>query len=233
MKKITFFCLVFLCLFSAQSFAQAKFGVKVGVNSTRIGVNYNDSDDEKAYKDALKSKLGLTLGLAAEFGFSDALSLQSGLMLANKGYKLEMEEDGESIKAKTSVNYLEIPLNLAYNMGGFQVHAGPYLGFGLFGKSKTEYNFGGESESDEEKFKFKNSVKESDFDDLKEDEDFMRRLDYGLNLGVGYRVGPALINATYAWGLANTIPKYEGEDDDDEKLTNKGVSLGVTFFFNK
>lgn len=231
MKKIILLCVVCLCLISAQGFAQAKFGFKIGVNSTSVGISADNSAEEDEYKDALKSKLGFTAGLAAEFGFSDALSLQTGLMLANKGYKFEMEEDGESIKAKTSVNYLEIPLNLAYNLSGFQVHAGPYIGVGLFGKNKSEYNFGGESESEEGKFKFKNSVSESDLDELADDEDYLRRLDYGLNLGVGYRMGPALITATYAWGLSNIMPEYEGSQNEGDKLRNKGVGLALSLFF--
>jgi len=230
MKKITLVCIVLLCLFNVQSFAQAKFGFKVGVNSTSAGVSYEDSDEEEEFRDAIKPKIGFTAGLAAEFGFSEALSLQTGLMLANKGYKIEYDESGLSIKGKTSLNYLEIPLNLAYNMGGFQVHAGPYLGLGLFGKQKYELSDGTDSENGDTKIKFKNSVSEEDYDDLEDDEDYMRRLDYGLNLGVGYRTGPALITATYSWGLANTYPKYEGEDDD-EKIRNKGVGLALTFFF--
>lgn len=234
MKKTFLLCIVLLCLFNLQSFAQAKFGVKVGVNSTSAGIHYDDSEEEKEERDALKSKLGLMVGLAAEFGFSDALSLQTGLNLTNKGYKFKYEESGESAEMKTSVSYLEIPLNLAYNFSGFQVHAGPYVGAGLFGKNKYEYNFGGETESGDGKYKFKNTVSESDLDNLGDDEDYLRRLDYGLNLGVGYRMGPALLTATYSWGIANTMPTYKGSNsDDDSKITNKGVGLAVTFFFNK
>jgi len=234
MKKVfTLLCLAMLSLASLPTFAQFKLGVKVGVSSNSVGYNLEDSDDEDESQDATESKLGYTVGLAAEYGFSDALSLQTGLLLANKGFKIDYEESGFTSKGKASFNYLEIPLNLAFKISKFQVHAGPYVGIGLTGKSKSEQTFGGESESGEEKFKFKNKVSESDLEDLEVDEDYMRRTDIGLNLGVGYRVGPVLVTATYSKGLSNIYPTYEEDDDNDDndKITHKGFSLAATWFF--
>jgi hypothetical protein len=62
----------------------------------------------------------------------------------------------------------------------------------------------------------------------------MRRMDVGLNLGVGYQAGPVLVTATYAKGLSSLEPTYvDDEDDNDDKITNKGFTLGATWFFNK
>jgi len=233
-KAFTILCAAMFSLASLPSFAQFKLGVTVGVSSNSIGYNLEDSDDEDDLKDATKAKIGYTVGLAAEYGFSEAVSLQTGLLLANKGYKIEFDEDGISAKQKTSLTYLEIPLNLAFKISNFQLHAGPYVGFGLSGKEEAEYEIGGESESEEGKFKFKNKVSESDLEDLQDDEDYLRRTDFGLNLGVGYRLGPVLVTATYSKGLSKLAPSYDGnDDDDDDKFMNKGISLAATWFFNK
>ena len=232
MKKIfTVLCLAMLSIASSPVSAQFKLGVKVGVSSNSFGYSYEDSDEEEALQDATKSRIGYMVGLAAEYSFVEAVSLQTGLMLSNKGTKLEEEESGISFKANSSLNYLEIPVNLAFKAGNFQVHAGPYIGIGLSGKSKSEYEFNGESESEEVKLMFKNKVSESDLDDLDGDEDFARLTDFGLNLGAGYRIGSILVTATYSKGLSNITPKYEGVDDDDDKTTHKGISLAVSWFF--
>jgi len=229
MKKVfTLLSLAMLSLASLPSFAQFKLGVKVGVSSNSFGYNFEDSDDEDEERDATKSKIGYKVGLAAEYSFVEALSLQTGLMLSNEGAKYELEESGESMKATSSLNYLEIPLNLAIKISNFQIHAGPYIGFGLSGKSEYEITSGGDSESEEFDIKFKNNISEDD--DLDADASYMRRTDVGLNLGAGYRVGPVLVTATYSKGLSNLYPTYEGEDDDD-KTTNKGFSLAATWFF--
>lgn len=217
---------------SIPSFAQYNLGVTVGVSSNSVGYNLDDSDDEDEIRDATKSKIGYKVGLAAEYNFVEALSFQTGVMLVNKGFKLEEEEDGDSFESKISMNYIEIPLNLALKISNFQVHAGPYVGFGLSGKTKSEYNLGGESESEEGKIKFKNTISEDDLDDLDDGDRFMRRTDLGLNVGAGYRVGPVLATATYSKGFSNLYPSTKGEDDDDdEKITNKGFTLAATWFF--
>jgi len=230
-KAFTILCAAMFSLASLPSFAQFKLGVTVGVSSNSFGYNYEDSDDEDEERDATKSKIGYKVGLAAEYSFVEALSLQTGVLLSNKGAKYELEDSGESLKGKNSLNYMEIPLNLAFKFSNFQVHAGPYVGFGLSGKTEYESTFIGNRKGN---IKFKNKVSESDLDDLEENEDYFRRTDVGLNVGAGYRFGSVLVTATYSKGLSSLYPTYEGEDDDeDDKMTNKGISLTATWFFNK
>lgn len=242
-----------LSLLSFQSFSQVKLGVKAGLNVNSFAYDLKDSDDEKEAKDATKSKIGYHVGLAADFGITESLSLQTGLMWTNKGAKIEFSEkytetDGgleytveEEAEITRSLNYLEIPVNLAYKVSGFQVHAGPYVAFGVGGKEEGEYKLKmtamgqtfNESESYETDIKFKNTVEESDFDD-DEDVDFVRALDYGLNFGVGYMAGPVLLSANYSLGMGNLTPDFDGDDDDsadDNKIKNRVIGVSVTYFF--
>jgi len=130
---------------------------------------------------------------------------------------------------------LEIPINVAYNISGLQVYAGPYIGYAIGGK--TIYDFtvsyeGGEMSVDEET----TLVGVSDGynpDDIGDNEMAVNMLDYGLNVGAGYKLGPAMISAQYGLGLGNLSVMPEGSDTDagDYKATNKVISVSVSYFF--
>lgn len=217
---------------SMQTEAQVKFGVKAGLNINNISQNYKDSDLEFDTKMLLAYNIGATV----DFGLSDAFSLQTGLMLTSKGFSYDMEEmSGEEIEgySRFILNYIEVPINAAYKFNGFQIYAGPYVAIGIGGKNKWDYTYAGETNADESKLKpVFGEVGEGD---LGEDEGAFNALDYGLNFGVGYQVGPILINAGYSLGLGNINPGFEGDDGDikDYKMSNRVINLSVSYFFGE
>lgn len=216
-----------------QTQAQVKFGVKAGLNINNISQNLAESDWEAA----TIMRLAYNVGLTADFGLSDVLSLQSGLMLTSKGFSYDLKEEfDEDIDGyfRFCYNYLEVPINFAYKISDFQVYAGPYVAIGIGGKMKYDVSFDGESESDEAKLK--PAFGEVSDGDLADDEDAYSALDYGLNFGIGYQVGPILINAGYSLGLGNVTPSYEGDDDGDRadyKMSNRVISLSFSYFFGQ
>ena len=139
-------------------------------------------DDDDTYSDDFKMKPGFHVGVTAEFPFSDMVSFETGLLLSTKGYKISEEESimGETIKIEGKANllYIDIPLTAkaTFDVGGAKLYGtfGPYLGFGLSGKSKTEVSGGGESETEEEDVKWGSG-----------DDDDLKRLDFGLTIGAG------------------------------------------------
>jgi len=229
--------IVLMITLSVKVNAQVKFGVKAGLNMSNIAQNYKESD----YEDATKMRMAYQFGATVEYGLSDALCLQSGLLLSSKGYKYDLEdglEEGKSVDgyAKVIYNYLELPVNVAYKINSFQVYAGPYFGFCIGGKNKWDYTYkyDGDEESDEGDYKLKPFFGEVGEGDLDEDEDAVNALDMGINLGVGYQTGPILINAGYSLGLGNIAPKYEGDSDrSDWKTSNRVLSLSVSYFFGE
>lgn len=115
-----------------------------------------------------------------------------------------------------------MPLNgvlyLPLGEGSIFIGAGPYVAFGLFGKSEYETNFPVE-DSYEEDAKFGNS-----------EDDNVAPIDMGLNFMLGYQLKSGLLfNAGYGLGLANTIPK--DLRDGDVKSSNRVFSLSVGFAF--
>ncbi|MEN8137695.1 MAG: porin family protein [Bacteroidota bacterium] len=230
----TFAVLGLITLFSVSAQAQIKYGVKGGLNLSDIAQNLKDSDEEMD----TKMRIGYHIGATVDYTINEKVSLQSGLLLTSKGFKVEDSESeaGFSADYKVSgiVNYLEIPVHFAYKINDFQIYAGPYLAFGVGGKFKTEYSltFNGNTESDSDETKLKPVFGEVAEGDLEEDEGAYNAFDYGLNFGIGYQVGPVLLNAGYSLGLGNFVPKYENSDNED-KVSNRVISVSATYFFGK
>lgn len=218
MKKLLFLSALFLI--GASSFSQVKFGVKAGLNLSNIGQNFKDPADEFS----TNMKPGVHLGLAVQYDLGESLGLLTGLVYSSKGFKIE---EG-TYKSKASLGYLEIPIKLAYKLNNFRFMVGPSIAFGISGKSKWEYDV----DSGEDKIKFKNKLGEAELND---DYDYVKAIDLGLNIGVGYDINGILISANYGLGLSNLNPKVDvpdvTDDSKDYKMTNRVISIGVTYFF--
>ena len=187
MKKVLLSLVAVAILFVGAQ-AQITFAPRVGLNMANIGGD--DTDD-------MKMKMGMQIGAIANIGFSDALSLQPGLLFSQKGTTVEFEGTDETMKVKT--NYLEIPINVVYglDLGGnqLQLFAGPYLGYGI----------GGKITSDAEDFEDIDIQFVSDAIDADEDKAAFAAFDLGLNIGVGYKINNIQIQADY-----QSVPKKYG-----------------------
>jgi|SRR6056297_889525 len=237
MKKLSLLFAIVLA-FAVASQAQIKIGAKAGVNINNMAFDYANSD----FEPETKMGLGFHFGATAEYGVSDQIAVQSGLLFTRKGYSLDLESDlpdGVSVDgyARTMVNYLEIPIHAAYKFGGFQVYAGPYFAFGIGGKNKWDVTVSGDGfeESDSDETSLKPVFGEVDYENLDEDESPYRAFDAGLNFGIGYQMDKLLINAGYSLGLVNTAPSSVKGNDDydaaDQKATHRVISVSVSYFF--
>ena len=160
------------------------------------------------------------------------ISIQPGLVYSSKGGKLFSSysySDGSatyegSQKAKVSLNYLEVPVNLLYHVpivvGNIYFGAGPYAAMGLSGKQS--YSVSGNFPA----------IEEYDFDGHNEKvtfgsgEDDVKRIDYGLNAQAGLRLKGGLdLGINYGLGLANI------SNDSDYKTRNRVWSFTVGYFF--
>ncbi|MDF1547736.1 MAG: porin family protein [Bacteroidales bacterium] len=226
------FAISALIALNIQTQAQVKLGVKAGLNINNISQNFKESDLE--YKN--KMSLGYNIGVTVDFGLIDALCLQSGLMLTSKGFSYDLEEEwgvGTEGYDRVIYNYLEVPVNFAYKINDFQIYAGPYLAIGIGGKNKWNVTYDGASYADE--YKYKPVFGEVGEGYLDADDDAYSALDYGINFGAGYQIGPMLINAGYSLGLGNLTPAYKGyvSDRKDFKVSNRVISLSVSYFFGE
>jgi len=226
--------LVLLIGFGFTTTAQVNFGIKAGLNANNFGQSVEDEED----KIATKMKVGFHLGVVMDYGFTDAVSLNTGLIFISKGVGFDLEDeldedfslDGGS---STTLNYLEIPISIAYNKSNFQVYAGPYIGIGVSGRSKADYTLTGPTgeSSFEEDISLKAAFGEVDYDELADDEGAFNGLDFGFNIGVGYEFGPVLMSLGYSLGLNDLEPSIKDQEKDDDKITNRVISLSGTYMF--
>jgi opacity protein-like surface antigen len=206
MKKIILsICLIVSVTAMTQAQSKVTFGVTGGITSA--SQKYGTDDDQETSD----SKIGLTLGGFANIALSDKLTLQPGLNFTQKGGK----ESVGDVDYSATLNYLEIPVNLLYNIeagsGSVILGAGPTIGYGLSGKSKAEFE--GDSESSDIKFG-------SD-----EDEDDYKPFELGLNFVAGYKLSNGLSFALN-YNLGSNIALGDGAKANNRYF---GIRIGYTF----
>ncbi len=228
MKK--FYTVLAFALVSGSIMAQSndgvKFGVRAGVNLATVAISGDGVTSEE--KDAIKSLTSFNFGGYAEIPVSDKFSIQPGLSLSGKGYKLKesssyLDEDGmvsETLKVNTNIMFLELPVNAVFNFNGFYFGAGPYLAYALSGKIKAENTIteGGISMTTSASNDVKFGSKAGE----------IRALDYGFNGLVGYKLENGLnFNLNYGLGLGNYINNSVGNG----KMSNRVFSFLVGYSF--
>ncbi|WP_010421878.1 porin family protein [Anaerophaga thermohalophila] len=212
MKKLFFIAAVMLLCVSTASFAQAKFGVKAGLNIASL--SGDDAED-------LDSRLAPFFGGFVNISFSDKLSFQPELLYSMKGAKYS-DSGSESIggitynyeeESKVKLNYLDIPLMLKINLGsGFNLQAGPQIGLLLSAEEEFEYTASGGDMNESE----------SETTDIKDD---LKGMNFGLNVGAGYDFGSLGVDIRYSLGLSNIA------DYDDGDLKSNAFQIGVSYAF--
>lgn len=239
MKVSVIFILLSLTL---QSKGQLTFGIKAGLNAGNLNQDFKNSNAEEA----MILRIGYHVGATVDLSFSDNLSLQSGMLFTSKGSRVDiadLEEDNETSEGydRYVLNYLEVPAVITYKILGLRLYAGPYAAIFLGGKNKWDYSYSVDGTVVDEykgEVKFKSAfgeVSKDDAESLGNDEGYLRALDFGVNFGAGYQVGPILVNAGYSIGLGNLAADWENDPDhaDDFKMKNSVISLSLSYLFIK
>lgn len=235
MKKL----LLLLCLFSAnQLFGQnVKWGVKAGVNWSEIS-QANGSQTTPTGTLTINTTTnkipGYHVGVFSNIEF-EKISINPALIYTTKGGSYIADRNfvsssgssfSERYTNKTTLNYLELPVNILYNIplkkGKFFIGGGPYAAIALSGKFNytsdvTNYSQGvvvnSTSNSGQAPVIFG-----SDTNNLK-------KTDFGLGLlgGVGLNNG-LLFSANYVIGLYNTI------NSNTYNYKNRVLSLSIGYY---
>ena len=203
LTKLLIFCL--MVTMSVNCYSQT-FGIKGGVNFANMSVSASGMGVN------LKSITTFHAGPVADFKLQDNLYFNTGLLFSLKGFKVEDATFEDVTGGTLHLNYLEVPLNLAYKFPikeqtKFLIQAGPYLGYALSGKAKS----GGESVS------------------VNFSEDGIKRFDYGLGFGAGVEFGQIVTSINYQVGLAN----LNDDSTMDAKLKNKVFQISLAYMFGE
>ncbi len=204
MKKLKLsLLLAFFATISIVSAQESSFSIKGGLNLSNF---YGDDLSDK------NVRAGFHAGIGADFEFAPNMSLQSGLFFSGKGAEYKYN----SSKIKSTANFLQLPVHFAYKIDvtpGTKVvfHAGPYLAYGIGGK--TKFNVSGTEFAKINTFK----------DDSKYDVfNGLKRFDSGLGLGVGAEFGRILVDLGWDMGLVN----LSRIDNAKVKTQNAYLSVG-------
>jgi len=161
-----------------------KIGVKGGLNLAQLYVDQPNAEDEKM-------KVGYHFGVFGKIPVTNFLAIQPEVLYSNVGSKvtyggsnLENLFGIEPGEVRFNLNYVQVPVALAVNIGPLNVHAGPYLSYLVSANVKDLK---------------KSDLSSTDIQELKT-KDF-NRFDYGLVGGIGFDVQNVTVSARYNYGL--------------------------------
>ena len=197
MKNTTKFILIVLFVFiDINANGQSVF-VKGGLSLARI--SFADRDNT-SYRKGDKPKVGFHLGISYEKKISDMFFFEFGPMLHLKGVT-----DPRASADRINVAYLDIPILVK---GYFEYNddiiiyntLGPYLGFGLLGRSSNRTIDWGKN---------------------------IERFDFGLSLGIGVDFKGKQVGLAYDFSLLNNATHASWGAEFKHRVVR--LSLGYKF----
>ncbi len=220
MRNLMNLLLIFTALAVTTGVFAQSIGVKAGLNLSTMMVK----DDDDTYSDDFKLNPGFHAGVFAELPFGEVFSLEPGLLITTKGYRIEEDILDMTMKMNVNPMYIELPVNgkFAFDLGGVKLFltAGPYVGYGIAGKWKMEMtNESGNKETTEEDILWGSDEAEDDF----------KNLDYGVTAGAGIEFSGVIIGFNYGYGLANISPHNDHGFIANNRVM--GISAGYKFGF--
>ena len=202
MKKFFTLALVALMGVSA-SFAQVKFGAKVGFDMT----NFWGEDVNHGMKPAYQA------GVFMEYKFNSSFGVAPEIVFASQGGKFKISDKKTGVglidqyldkKQTYTTNYINIPVMFKwYATPNFSIDFGPQLGINVYSKYSIE-----------------------DVDKSVDLKDNTNAVDFGLGLGGTYNLAEnVFLQARYTMGLTKTFDIK----DYDCKNGNIQISFGYRF----
>ncbi|MBA3985606.1 MAG: PorT family protein [Flavobacteriales bacterium] len=207
MKKVFFSIGLGLLSFFSMQAQEARFGLKGGVNLANIVGDLENTDTRTSFH----------VGGVAEIPLAQDFFFGPEILYSSQGTKSNETEVviGETFTSDITLklDYITVPLMFKYYVAdNFSLDLGPQVGFLISAKQEFETNSAG--------------VISSGTLDVK---DSASGFDYGLNIGLGYRLQNGLFfQGRYNIGLANI---YDSPNDDDAKAQNSVIQVSLGFMF--
>lgn len=213
--------------------AQTTFGLGPLVGGNAASARYGES----TYP--VLGRAGVEAGLQGVVGFGH-FALQPALLFSQKGFGATLEDEYELGDHKTTtatyrLNYLTLPLNVAYALQadgrGFQVFAGPYVGLLMGGHytTTTTHDQAVNALPDTHGSGTVVARNAGPASGASNDPFYSRPVDAGLQFGVGYRLGHALLHAGYSRGLRNVA----ADRQETDSVTGQVVTHPLPPYYNR
>ena len=169
--------LIFTSTAKAQDDKQnnIRFGVKAGVNVSNM---YTKDVDDK------NTMYGFNGGLFLKIPLSENIAFQPELLYSMKGAELKYNNTFVSGTARFSLNYIDVPLLVVFNLSkNVNIHGGVYVASLMNVKIKNEGTVS--------LFNFENELNKDNFETL----------DYGLTIGAGVDLDKISLGIRYEYGM--------------------------------
>jgi len=240
MLKKCFILLIVLASVTGSVGAQARIGIKFGYNLGGVigdftGRPADNKPTVAGNPDNFQIRSGFQGGLIVDWKINDVIALQPGARFAMQGFKDEYRTgvsatSGNKETRIISMYYLQVPLNVQYRLNiaeetNLLFQAGPYAGFGLFGR-QTRIRNGKtlELSDNHKKITFGN---DKGFD-------VQKLMDYGVGAGVGIEFIRFQFMLGYDFGLAKMpFQKAVGSGNYHFDMRNHNFSATIGIIFGR
>lgn len=208
---------------SIGAFAQTTptIGVEAGLSSSRMrGDAVNNLNDLIDFSDGMistKNRTGFYAGINTSIPLGAGVSVQPGIYYTQKGYEMHgdfaikgMEFLGANAKAQLQNDYIDIPVLIKADLGGFQVFGGPQISYLASSKLKMNASVLGINL----------------FNEKIDTKDQFNSWDMGLTGGIGYQFKSGFnVSAAYNYGLSKV--------DANKNVAgyNNGFKVGIGIKF--
>ncbi|AHM63601.1 hypothetical protein D770_26790 [Flammeovirgaceae bacterium 311] len=219
MKKIALTLFAALFIFTLQTEAQVRGGIRAGANGATWGGDAVGSfTDMMNTTGVMKTEMnpGFHAGAYLQVPVSQTVSFEPGVYYSQKGMQVSQTfETNSFFKPQATVtntsHYIEMPVLMRVHLGpGFQVYAGPQLSYLVDNQVRAEAGVLGLS------YEQNWSVDPG-----------LRKADFGVTGGIGYEFAQGLnLQAGYEWGLSSLD---EGKSNFDAYNRVIKLSVGYTF----
>jgi hypothetical protein len=108
--------------------AQTKFGFKAGLNSSNIKQTF---DGEKHLRTFIPR---LQIGTIIEIPLNESWLIHTGPYYSGKGCRFGNTLHTKNDSTRIHLNYIELPVQIMYQIDKFKIGAGPYIAYGFKGK---------------------------------------------------------------------------------------------------
>jgi hypothetical protein len=217
-------------LLTATAHAQATFsiGTRVGLNVATAHFPYTATSTHAGFEAGLTSSVQL-----------GHFAVQPSLLFSQKGYQahgsLPSLDAPVTYDETVRLNYLTLPLNLAYTLGkagqGLQVFAGPYVGLLVGGNYKQQVHATGYLGGPPSDTEYSGKVKAASVFSYTDDR-HSQRVDVGVQAGVGYRLKGWQVQVGYSLGLRDQsafMESFGGARYREETRYNRAFQLSLSY----
>lgn len=195
-----------LCLILALSCGAMFVSAQKGGAGFKFGVNFSDVNGVADSKGAT----GIALGWFVEKPIAAGLSLETGMMWSQQGFKLDIELTDRDITNRIRVDYINLPITLnCYLAGGLSLKLGTQFGYLTGAKIKTSDGWGDPYSTDIKKY--------------------INKFNADMIAGLGYNWSCGLVfDLRYHIGLVNL---YKGGDFAGDNVRNGYLQLAAGWKF--